>query len=325
MVKSGCRVRVSVCVVTYNQEKYIRQCLQSIVEQEVDFEFEIIVGDDYSTDSTRTIVQEFADKYPSLFRTIFQEKNTGFTKNMYDVYKSARGELIAHIDGDDVMLSGKLKCQVRFLDEHQDCSIVAHDVQVIDDASLVVRESWVGSESPAEFTNLSGLVETGCFFPHSSKMFRKKAVRSRYVGKPVVDFYHHIEHAQSGLIGYLNEPLGQYRKTSSGISSINSQHRLSVMSSYLDGYNLALDAGVKVDVVRRARISFRYINAMASIRAGDIVGFQFISNFDKEDIDFLGARERFVKGAARWPLILRCLVNGFDFVIKQLVNIRQQK
>ena len=56
--------KVSVCVVTYNQEKYIRQCLQSIVDQETDFDFEVIVADDCSTDRTSCIVQEFADKYP---------------------------------------------------------------------------------------------------------------------------------------------------------------------------------------------------------------------------------------------------------------------
>jgi glycosyltransferase involved in cell wall biosynthesis len=54
--------KVSVCIVTYNQEQYIRQCLQSVVDQEVDFEVEIIVSDDCSTDSTPQIVQEFAEK-----------------------------------------------------------------------------------------------------------------------------------------------------------------------------------------------------------------------------------------------------------------------
>jgi glycosyltransferase involved in cell wall biosynthesis len=51
--------KVSVCVVSYNQEKYIRQCLQSIVDQATDFDFEVIVGDDFSTDGTRVIIEEF--------------------------------------------------------------------------------------------------------------------------------------------------------------------------------------------------------------------------------------------------------------------------
>lgn len=52
-------IKVSVCVMTYNQEKYIGQCLESLVTQETDFDFEIIVGDDFSTDGTRDVIQEY--------------------------------------------------------------------------------------------------------------------------------------------------------------------------------------------------------------------------------------------------------------------------
>src|SRR5450759_3411095 len=68
--------KVSVCVVTYNQEKFIRQCLQSIVDQETDCDFEVIVGDDCSTDGTRDIVREFAERYPTMIKVILQDTNT---------------------------------------------------------------------------------------------------------------------------------------------------------------------------------------------------------------------------------------------------------
>ena len=73
--------KVSVCVVTYNQEKYIRQCLQSIVDQETNFNFEILVSDDCSTDATRTIVLEFASKYPEIVKPMFRDRNVGAVKN----------------------------------------------------------------------------------------------------------------------------------------------------------------------------------------------------------------------------------------------------
>ena len=60
--------KVSVCVITFNHEKYIRQCLQSIVDQETNFDFEVIVGDDCSKDGTREVVQEFAGKYLTIFQ-----------------------------------------------------------------------------------------------------------------------------------------------------------------------------------------------------------------------------------------------------------------
>ena len=59
-------IQVSVCVVTYNQENYIAECLESLVTQQTSFKFEIIVGEDCSTDGTRAIVQQYVEQYPDL-------------------------------------------------------------------------------------------------------------------------------------------------------------------------------------------------------------------------------------------------------------------
>jgi len=123
--------KVSVCVITYNQEKYIRQCLQSIVDQETDFYFEVIVGDDCSTDGTRAIVQEFVERYPGVVKPIFQEKNIGGgVHNYLTVHKATRGEYIAHVDGDDYCLPGKLQAQADLLDDDPDCNLVWHRMLV---------------------------------------------------------------------------------------------------------------------------------------------------------------------------------------------------
>ena len=103
------RPKVSVCVVTYNQKKYIRQCLQSIVDQEADFDFEVIVGDDCSEDGTREIVQEFVERYPGLVKAVLHEKNVGIVVNYRSVHDLARGEYIAHCDGDDLWLCIQIK------------------------------------------------------------------------------------------------------------------------------------------------------------------------------------------------------------------------
>lgn len=79
--------KVSVCVVTYNQEKYIRQCLQSIVDQETNFLFEIIVADDCSTDGTAAIIRDFYHKYPSIIKSFFHYRNIGPAKNIFFTYK----------------------------------------------------------------------------------------------------------------------------------------------------------------------------------------------------------------------------------------------
>src|SRR5690606_20223531 len=104
-------VKVSVCVVAYNHEKYIRECLQSLIDQSVDFEYEIIVGDDASSDGTREIIEELSGKYPNLIIPIIHRKNIGPVGNYFSVHRLARGEYVCHMDGDDVSMSEKLQEQ----------------------------------------------------------------------------------------------------------------------------------------------------------------------------------------------------------------------
>ncbi|RJG05831.1 glycosyltransferase [Noviherbaspirillum cavernae] len=116
--------KVSVCVVTYNHEKYIEQCLQSIVDQEVDFEFEVIVGEDCSTDDTRGILRQFAERYPSVIKPIYNETNLGACKNYIAIQVAATGTYVAHCDGDDFWYPGKLAYQVEFLDNHPEIAAI---------------------------------------------------------------------------------------------------------------------------------------------------------------------------------------------------------
>ena len=113
------RPKMSVCVITYNQERYIGQCLQSLVEQKTDFDFEVIVGDDCSTDGTLAVVQEFVNRYPDIVRTILQPTNTGGSKNYLQVHAAAIGTYVAHVDGDDYALPGKLQAQAEVLEDRK--------------------------------------------------------------------------------------------------------------------------------------------------------------------------------------------------------------
>ena len=97
-------IKVSVCVVTYNQENYIAECLESLVNQVTNFRYEIIVGEDCSTDGTRAIVQRYVEKYPNLIVPLFYKNNIGAVENIKKVYKKAKGKYIAHMDGDDIAL-----------------------------------------------------------------------------------------------------------------------------------------------------------------------------------------------------------------------------
>jgi len=120
--------RVSVCVITYNQESYIGQCLQSIVDQMTDFHFEVIVSDDCSTDLTGQICSDYEHKYPDKIRLFLNERNKGMVRNFIDTLNLCNGQYIAICEGDDYWNDpGKLKKQCEFLDANPEFGLVFTD------------------------------------------------------------------------------------------------------------------------------------------------------------------------------------------------------
>lgn len=211
--------KVSVCVITYNQEKYIRQCLQSIVDQETNFNFEVIVGDDFSTDGTRQIVAEFADRYPGIIIPVLHANKVGGTENYVDSHNRARGEYVAHIDGDDLALPGKLQTQVNYLDANPDCSVVWHRMNVFDDAESLCTPNLPDlSMYENGKVYLSDLLEFGSVSYHSSTMYRSKSRKTRHIEGEVLDWYFNVEFLMSGYGKYLEPILGKYRFISSNNS-----------------------------------------------------------------------------------------------------------
>ncbi|WP_196809820.1 glycosyltransferase family 2 protein [Butyrivibrio sp. MB2005] len=127
-------IKVSVIVATYNQEKYIRHTLESIVAQKTNFAFEVLVGDDCSTDGTAEIVNEFAEKYPDIIIPYLREKNLGIYGNIPELLTHAKGEFIAIIEGDDYWIDDyKLQKQADFLDKNKDYNACYGKCIIVDD------------------------------------------------------------------------------------------------------------------------------------------------------------------------------------------------
>jgi glycosyltransferase involved in cell wall biosynthesis len=121
-------ILVSVHIVTYNQIQYIRQAIDSVLNQKVSFNYEIIIGDDHSNDGTTEILQEYAAKYPQKIRLLINEKNYGFIYNWINVFKHCKGKYIAILEGDDFWTDEyKLQKQVDFLETNPDYGLVCSD------------------------------------------------------------------------------------------------------------------------------------------------------------------------------------------------------
>ncbi len=203
-------VKVSVCVVTYNQEKYIFQCLDSLVKQVTNFKFEIIVGEDCSLDSTKEIVRQFEEKYPELFVCVYHDSNVGPFENIRDVYKRAKGKYIAHMDGDDFALAGKLQKQFDILERNEDCIICAHNMSLVDadgtDRGIDHIKFETGKYSKFDLYKIHSL------FRHSSKMFVNELDFLEKLSDRFLDIEIHTLQTDKGDIYLIDEILGGYRE-----------------------------------------------------------------------------------------------------------------
>ena len=114
---------VSICMITYNHEKFITQAIISVLEQVCDFEIELILMDDCSTDSTSEVINSLLENHPksSVVKYIRHEKNIGVIPNFIQALKKCNGKYIALCDGDDYWIDkNKLQMQVDFLENNND-------------------------------------------------------------------------------------------------------------------------------------------------------------------------------------------------------------
>lgn len=104
---------------TYNQESFIKETMESIINQNFSFPYEIIIGDDCSKDKTPEILDEYAKKYPQI-TVIHNKENLGAMGNYYNVLSKTRGKYIMDCAGDDYWLPGKVKTQINYMEKHPD-------------------------------------------------------------------------------------------------------------------------------------------------------------------------------------------------------------
>lgn len=224
---------ISVCVVTYNQQRYIEQCLRSVIEQKVNARMEILVGDDCSNDQTGEIVRALSGEYPDMLHYFRRPDRLGASRNLKELLKAARGNLVARIDGDDYWLPGKLQAQVEYMQTHPGCSAVYTNAIVLahDDTPYGLFNN-VGD---AAFS-LSDMVRKGNFLNNSSVLFRKQSIPDWLaIEEQLIDYRINLLHARYGYLGHIGEPLTVYRRGAPG--SIVNQNNDAVRQLYWEALN----------------------------------------------------------------------------------------
>ncbi len=124
-------MKVSVCMITYNQDKFIEQAIESVLAQRTNYSFELVIGEDSSSDNTKTICEDFAQRFPGKIRLLPSDKRYGMMDNFIRTLNACKGEYIAFLEGDDYWCDeNKLERQAFFLQNNPDYSGVSGGVRI---------------------------------------------------------------------------------------------------------------------------------------------------------------------------------------------------
>lgn len=212
---------VSVSIITYNQADYIEASVLSAVEQDYD-NLQVVVCDDASTDGTQEVLADLAAKYPQRLEVYFNGKNLGAGENRNRSLSYTRGELIAYLDGDDMLLPGKISKQVAFMLAHPECAISYHNVAVFDSQSGEALYDWKDRFGAGD-GKVEELVQYGNFWCSISLMFRREHMAHQGfdaripIGKDWLFFIHTLING-GGKFCYLDEVLARYRRHPGNLS-----------------------------------------------------------------------------------------------------------
>ena len=216
--------KVSVLMLTYNHEEFIAQAVSSVLEQQTDFDFKIVVGEDCSTDRTREILLGLLPGSSQKLRLLLRDHNLGGRRNLVDTYMSCTGEYIAVLEGDDFWNAPyKLQMQADLLDSHSDFAICFHRVLKRDEASG--RESLAPARKPGVHRLTVRDLFRGNLIPTCSVMFRNSLFEdfpSWFYSTPSGDWSLHVLNALHGDIGYIDEVMAVYRLHSGSTWSVHS-------------------------------------------------------------------------------------------------------
>lgn len=220
-------IKLSVCLITYNHERFIAQAIESVLMQQTNFDFEIMIGEDDSSDKTREIVKEYKERFPDKIRLFLNDRKnviyilgqpTGLW-NFTNTLKHARGEYVALLEGDDYWTSpSKLQQQVDILEREQYLAGCFHETQLLyEDGSLGKVYGRDANDVMYPEDTITALSP----FHTSSFVFRKDALH-------IPDWFFETPNADMALFSIVSafgplkkipEIMSGYRKHEMGISS----------------------------------------------------------------------------------------------------------
>jgi glycosyltransferase involved in cell wall biosynthesis len=210
---------ISVRIITYNQLRFIRQTLDSVLAQETEYSYEIVIGDDCSTDGASEVIDEYAGRFPERIRVLRPEKNLGANQNDIRTRAACRGRYIAWLDGDDYWTDPlKLQKQVSFLEANPDFVMCFHNALVREEVSGTER--LFNEDVPGEVTGKDVLEKW--LVSNSSLVYRNpnRPDPAFFHGSTMTDLAAILLLSELGRIRYLPEVMSVYRLHAQSLSTV---------------------------------------------------------------------------------------------------------
>lgn len=228
-------VKLSVCMIAYNHAPYIAQAIKGVLAQQTNFDYHIFIGEDGSTDNTFEIIEQFKNDYPDKITLLHQPTNIGMMRNFLSVLDACDGDYVAICEGDDFWIDNfKLQKQVDFLESNSDYAICFHRVY-----EQIGLEKVISLDNPWESEVTFAIEDLALknFMHTNSVVFRNKLFKSYpewYIKSPIGDFVLHLLNAQHGLIKYLPDIMGVYRRFTGTWSSQSAAIQIKKVVQVLD-------------------------------------------------------------------------------------------
>lgn len=219
---------VTVRTYTYQHGPYIRDCIEGVLAQKTSFPFEYIIGEDFSTDSTREIVFEYAQRYPDIIRVVTADYNVGGKANVRRCINRTRGKYVALCEGDDYWISPlKLQRQVELMEANPDVTLCFHNAFIVNmDTSGAVLYYPTPLQPRFDFEEACQFsTPTGSVLARSNALATIPAWRERIVWG---DLLFRLWCAQQGKLAYLDEVMSVYRIHAANMTTATLRSRQTV-------------------------------------------------------------------------------------------------
>jgi glycosyltransferase involved in cell wall biosynthesis len=291
---------VSVCMLAYNHEDYIAEAIEGVMMQQTNFEFELIISNDASSDRTHEVVSEFVANHPNgeAVKYFNHHTNLGMQSNFIFALKECKGKYIALCEGDDYWTDPlKLQKQVDYISSHENCNLVFTDVKLLEESGDNLKENWAAIS--ANIYQFKDLIERNVITT-CTVLFRNPnnnaGVDNWLKHFEIGDYPLYLFLLRSGYAYYLKDITAVYRQHRGGIFSLKGiENLINKNIDVLETIQQKQLTNVESFHVRKSLIKWYYTKA---VRMSSNLNFYKIRSFVRRKVkwsDILYNQKYFLK------------------------------